>query len=240
MSALAKFATTRSNAVSLTAFTIVSPMRFGLHLRRQVVGGHLQRRNQRAVFAGERRLDAAVEEVRHVRKLLRLRHAQVAQLVRRQNVGQNVVHRLRQNHQRQLVELVVLRHAQVVQVLRNLACAESSRPALPSLRDRARPCLFNPLSRASTRVICRARSARKLKLMHTSSSRICPTGLPARIDHDKRNQELVGDAVVVALLDARHGIGDTRRPRPCRSPSRRMPCARAPSACRGPWRSSGR
>ena len=43
--------------------------------------------------------------------------------------------------------------------------------------------------------------------MQTSSSRICAHGLACRVGHDKGNQELVGDAAVVALLDARHGVG---------------------------------
>ena len=43
--------------------------------------------------------------------------------------------------------------------------------------------------------------------MQTSSSRICADRLARGIDNDEGNQELVGDAVVVALLDARHGVG---------------------------------
>ncbi len=67
-----------------------------------------------------------------MRELLRLRHAQVAQLVFGKNVGQDVVHRLGKNHQRQLVELVVLGHAHVVQVLRNLGARNRLVERLPA------------------------------------------------------------------------------------------------------------
>src|SRR5206468_4096292 len=55
-----------------------------------------------------------------MRELLRLRHAQVAQMMLGENVREDVVHRLRKNDQRQLVELVVLRHAHIVQTLPDL------------------------------------------------------------------------------------------------------------------------
>ena len=44
----------------------------GAHLGAQVVGGDLGRGHEHAVLAGERRLAAAVEEIRHVSVLLRL------------------------------------------------------------------------------------------------------------------------------------------------------------------------
>ena len=110
----------------------------GLHLRREIVGGDFERRNQRAIFAGEGRFDAAVEEVSDVRKLLSLSHAQVAQLVRGENVGEDVVHRLGQNDERQLVELVVLRHADVVQVLGNLGAGNDFVERFPCRRGRGR------------------------------------------------------------------------------------------------------
>ncbi len=50
------------------------------HLRRQVVRRHLLRRDQLPILPAKRLLDPAIEKVRHMRVLLRLRHAQVAQI----------------------------------------------------------------------------------------------------------------------------------------------------------------
>ena len=100
MSALAKLTMITSNAVSLDRLDHRVRDAGGGHLRRQVVGRHLLRRHQRAVFPAERLLDAAVEEVSDVRVLLRLRDAQVAQVGLRHQVRQQVVHRLRRNDDR--------------------------------------------------------------------------------------------------------------------------------------------
>ena len=57
------------------------------------------------------------------------------------------------------------------------------------------------------------------------------------VEHD-RQDELVGEAALVALLDRMQRI--RRRARPSRRRSRRARAACAPIACRGPSRSSGR
>ena len=82
-----------------------------------------------------------------------------------------------------------------------------TRSSLPQPSSSRPSCGVNWLLRARQRVICRARSARKLKLMQTSPSRILPSGSPRSSVSDERNDELVGDAAVVRVLHALHRIG---------------------------------
>ena len=89
----------------------------GGHLRGEVVGGDLLRGDQKAVFAGERLLDAAVEEVGYVGVLLCLGHAEVAEVGIGHDVGEKVVHRLGWDDQRQIEVFVVPGHADVVDVV---------------------------------------------------------------------------------------------------------------------------
>ena len=121
MSALAKLTTSRSKAVSSTALTTASAIPAADISGREVVGRDLLRRDQDAVFAGKWRLDAAVEEVSDVGILLRLGDAEIAEAGLREQVGEQVLHRFRQNDHGQREQLVVLRHADVVQILGNLA-----------------------------------------------------------------------------------------------------------------------
>ena len=67
--------------------------------------------------------------------------------------------------------------------------------------------MFRPLSRASTRVICAGAVGAEVEVDADILVANLRHRLARAIDHHKRNQELVGDAVVVALLDARHGVG---------------------------------
>jgi hypothetical protein len=74
---------------------------FGGHFRGQIVGRDFLRLDEGSIFAGEGSFDAAVEEVSDVRVLFRLGYAQVAQLRVAENVGQDVIHGLGQDDQRQ-------------------------------------------------------------------------------------------------------------------------------------------
>ena len=91
----------------------------GAHLRFEIVSRNLRRLDHHPIFAGKWLFDSAIEKIRDVRVLLRLRHAQVAHLLRAHHVRQNVGHRLGRNHNRQAEVFVVLRHADIFQILRH-------------------------------------------------------------------------------------------------------------------------
>ena len=180
------------------------PNPFRGHLRCEIVRRHLLRRHQLPILAPKRLLDAAVEEVRHMRVLFRLRHAQVAQVRHRHHVRQQVVHRLRRDHDRQLVGLVVLGHAHVVDSrrqrlrrncviqlrrLRQIAPATSSKPA-PQPR---RPCQH---PRNLPRPVCPVVEAHH---------RILIPDQPRRI-HRKRRHKLIRCPVRVQLLHPRRRV----------------------------------
>jgi hypothetical protein len=73
------------------------------------------RGDERAVFAGEGLLDAAVEEVGDVSVLLGFGHAEVAEVRLRHQVGEEVVHRLCGDDDGEFEVFVVLGHADVVE-----------------------------------------------------------------------------------------------------------------------------
>ena len=88
MSGLAKLATMKSYLTRLDRATSASVDAFRAHLGGEVVRRDLGARNQLAVLARERRLAAAVEEVRHVGVLLGLGDVELAPAGVRDRVGQ--------------------------------------------------------------------------------------------------------------------------------------------------------
>ena len=77
------------------------------HFRLQIVGRDFRRRHHDAVLAGIGLLAAAVEEIRHVRIFLGLRHAQLRAAGVRHHFAEDVGERLRREDRRhELVQLV--------------------------------------------------------------------------------------------------------------------------------------
>ncbi len=180
---------------------------FGLHLGREIVGRHLERGNQRAVFAGERLLDAAVEEVRDVRKLFRLGDAQVAEIVRRKNVRQNVVHRFRQNDRAATRKACRTASCTGSAGSSESRCAESSASSgFPAVEIAAALLVESAFAGEHARDLAGAVGA-EVEVDADIFVANLSDGLAGAVDDDERNEELVGDAVVVVLLDARDGIG---------------------------------
>ena len=179
--------------------------RFRLHLWSQVVRGHLQRRNQRPVLAGEGNLDSPVEEVRHVRKLFRLRHAQIPQVVLRQHIGQDVIQRLRRHDERQVIELVVLRHTQVVKVLGDFRAGNRFIERFPPIQIAA--ALLVQAALASQHAGNLAGTVRsEVEVDANVFVANLRHRLARAINHHKGDNEFVGHAVVVTLIHARHGV----------------------------------
>ena len=87
ISAFAKFITITSKSFLPMASSTTFGDALRAHLRLQIVSRDLRRRHHLALFAGERLLDAAVEEVSHVRVLLGLGDAQVLPVQLREDVG---------------------------------------------------------------------------------------------------------------------------------------------------------
>ncbi len=123
-----------------------------------------------------------------------------------ENVGEDVVHRLGQDDERQLVELVVLRHAHVVQILRNLAARNRLVERLPAFEIAAAFFIQAAFARQHARDLPRAVGA-EVEVDADILVANLADRLACGIDHHERNEELVGDAVVVVLLDARDRIG---------------------------------
>ncbi len=117
MSALAKLTMMTSKAGVVDGLDDGVGDAGGGHLGGEVVGGDLLRRDERAVFAAEGLLDAAVEEVGDVRVLLSLGgRAGCAGWPGAMRFGEQIVHRLGWDDDGELEVLVVLGHADVVQV----------------------------------------------------------------------------------------------------------------------------
>ena len=88
----------------------------GAHLGLKVVGRHLGRSDQNAVFAGEFLLAAAVEEEGHVRILLRLGDAQLREAQRRDVLADRILHVLLVEQDVQPLEFGIVRgHAAVIE-----------------------------------------------------------------------------------------------------------------------------
>src|SRR6266700_4990624 len=177
----------------------------GLHLRREIIGGYLEGWDGRAVFAGEGNVDAAVEEVGNVRELFGLGYAQVAKVVRGENVGEDVVHRLGRDDEGERVELVVLRHADIVQVLRDLAARDDFIERFPRIEVAAAVLVDAALAGEHAGDLTGAVGAEveveAYVFIADRSDR-----LAGSVDHNEGNEELVGDAVVVVFLNARDWI----------------------------------
>ena len=134
----------------------------GAHLRHQIVGRNLLRRHQDAILALVRLLPAAVEKVGDVRVLLGLGEPQIGAPVRFEDVGEVAAEVCGSNttgngNVRSYTVIVV-------------AWTRGTDPA------RSKP---SKSSSASARVICRMRSARKLKNTTESPSRIGARALPS-------------------------------------------------------------
>ena len=190
----------------------------GAHLRREVVGRDLAvRRHEDAVLAGERLLDAAVEEVGDVGVLLRLGHVELAlaeaRQVRRQRVDDE---RRERDRDRQLVARLVLGQGRDVR---------SDRPP--------------PRSKASN-----ASSGQRLGQLARAIGPEVEVDDDVAGAHRRRVADDGGLDELVALV-ARVGgrdrvRGGRRRAARPRGRSRRTRASSAPSGGRGPWRSSGR
>ncbi len=104
------------------------------HFRLQIVCGHFGRGNQRALLAGKRLFDAAVEEISDVGVLLGFRDAQVLVLPLREDIGQDVLELFGSEDVAQPGPgFFVLRHGDVDQILRaamdRQICRSLARPA---------------------------------------------------------------------------------------------------------------
>ena len=140
-----------------------------------------------------------------MRKLFRLRHAQIPQVVLRQHIGQNVIQRLRRHDERQVIELVVLRHAQVVKVLGDFRAGNRFIERFPPVQIAA--ALLVQAALASQHA---GNLAGAIRSEVEVDANIFVANLRHRlaraINHHERNDELIGNAVVVALVHARHGV----------------------------------
>ena len=192
----------------------------GAHLRLQVVGGDLGAGHELALLARPGLLDAAVEEVGDVGVLLGLGDVELLPAQAGDDLGQAGHDQRREGHL----------DGQAAFVLGQRDHGRERR-AVRRGRSRRSP---GPRARASS---WRARSARKLKRMTTSPSR---TRAVHALD-DRGLDELV---VLAARVGGREGglrrLAAGSVSSRCRGPWRRTRPWCAPSACRGPCRSSGR
>ena len=84
------------------------------HLRLQIVGRDLGRRNDLAILARHRFLDPAVKEISDVRIFLRLGDAQLLLARRAHHIAENVLERLRPENDRAIVGRVILGQGDVM------------------------------------------------------------------------------------------------------------------------------
>ena len=161
MSAFAKFMTmTSKSPFSIGVDHCVGYCRRA-HFRLQIVSRHFRRWHQVALFARERFFDAAIEEISDVGVLFGFGHAQILAVQLRKDIRQDVLEFFRrQNVAQPRPGFFVLRHARRMQIFR-------------AARDRG---ILSKPGSTKARVISRPRSARKLKKITASSSRIRPRG----------------------------------------------------------------
>ena len=192
----------------------------GAHRRRQVVGGHLLGRHQDPLLATVRCLDTTVEEIRHVRVLLRLRRPQL----RPPGIGQHFRHDPRHGEGwirlRKWKRLVVLRHGDEADQRGAFAPVESVEAL-----ERQRPAnLPHPVA----------------AIVETENAVAVPDRRHGRAAsfQDDRLDEFVGFAAAIGLVHRAYRVGR----RPPDAPDHRVvgQLACAPTACPGPWRSIGR
>ncbi len=139
-------------------------------------------------------------------ELLGLGDAEVAELVRAENVGEDVVHRLGRDDQGQLVELVVLGHADVVEVLWDRGARNGLVERLPSFEVAAALLVEAAFAGEDAGDLAGAVGA-EVEVDADVFIADLADGLACGVDDDEGNEELVGDAVVVVLLDAGDGVG---------------------------------
>ena len=129
--------------------------------------------------------------------------------------AEDVVHRFRQDDERQLVELVVLRHAQVVQILRNLGARNRLVKGFPAIEIAAALLVESAFAGEHAGDLTGAVGA-EVEVDADVFVANLSDGLAGGVDDYEGNEEFVGDAVVVVLLDAGDGIGVAHRLRLCR------------------------
>src|SRR5205807_39149 len=74
----------------------------GTHLRLQIIGRHFGRRDQQTVFPGKGCFHTPVEEICHMSIFFRFGYTQIMNIMLRENLGQNVIERLRRKGYRQI------------------------------------------------------------------------------------------------------------------------------------------
>ena len=195
--------------------------------------------HQHAVFAGERLLDAAVEEVGHVRVLLGLGHAQVAHVAIGHDIRQDIGQRLRRRNHRQGEMLVILRHADVGQVFGNAAARDVVVEIVGAFQFAAVLRREVAVAGQAARDLPRAIGA-EVEVDADIAVANVADGLAALVGHHERNDELVGDAAVVGVLHALHRIGVAAALGVAVDHRVEGFLLALPASCRGPWRSSGR
>ena len=161
----------------------------GAHFGLQVIGGHLGRGHQDAVFSRVGLLNAAVEEVSHVGVLLRFRHAQVPEVQIGHYTSQDVPEFLGREDVRQSEGPVVPRHGNEVELFREIAARELVEPDL------------------GERSGCLARAVGAEIVEHHGIARAdLSRGLASLVSDDDGQDEFIRDALVVRILDRGDGV----------------------------------
>ena len=179
------------------------------HLRLQIIGGHLGRGRQNALFAAEGLLDAAVEEEGDVGELLRLGGAQIAQIGGGEHIAQNVLHRLRRADDGQLELLVVLGHAGVVQVLGQLGARNRLVERLPCIQVAAALGVQAALAGEDAGHLAGAVGA-EVEVEHGVLVADQGQRLVVLVNDGDGENELILHAVVVTVADGGDGVGGRR------------------------------
>ena len=197
------------------------------HLGREVVGRDVAvRRHQPALLARERLLDAAVEEVGHVRVLLGLGGAQLRHAALGQHLAQDHRQALGRERRRHVDLGVVLGHGRERRQLRPRRAIEVREVAVARVqrqRELARPVGAEVVEEAGVAVLDhRARLAVRRPCAASGITNSSVSGLASPRSRARRRRP-----------DRRPAS-----PRRASASSRRSPAA--PSACRDPSRSSGR
>ena len=181
----------------------------GGHLGGEIVGGDLLRGDEGAVFAGEGLLDAAVEEVGDVGVLLGLGDAEVAEVRLRHEVGQEVVHAFGRDDDREGEILVVLGHADVVEVRGGFSARDFGVELGGFGEVLAAVSGESGVAGEDAGDLAHAIGA-VVEVDADVAGRGWDRRGGLRVDDGEGWDELVGDAVGVALLDAGDGVGRYR------------------------------
>ena len=133
----------------------------GGHFRLQIVRWHFRRGDEDTLFAGKRFFDAAIEEIGDVRVFFGFRDAQILEFA------------ARRKRWRGCARVFPARECSAATARSSRIASWRRRRDFSGARDRR---ILSKPGSMSALVIWRARSARKLKKMTASSSRIRPRG----------------------------------------------------------------